>query len=226
MNKNVLLSGSLAVFLLFSGNQINAQTSECKVKIPAISGTYSGGCKNGLADGMGIAQGVDLYKGQFREGVPHGKGTYTWAGGTYYEGAWRSGLKDGKGKLVSRDSIVSGYWRAGTFVGKTTVPSYKVTRSLSVIRSTIIKSDCADNEIKMQFLRAGVANAGMSGFTLAYTSGNEFRAGSYIGLNNLQFPVDIKVTFNAYNFFRTAQYEVIFEFTINEPGCWNVNVSY
>jgi len=220
MNKNVFLSGSLAVFLLFSGNYVNAQTSECKVKIPAISGTYSGGCKNGLADGMGIAQGVVLYNGQFREG------TYTWAGGNYYEGSWRYGLKDGKGKLVSGDSTVSGYWRAGTFVGKTAVPSYKVTRSLSVIRSTIIKSDCADNQIKMQFLRAGVANAAMSGFTLAYTSGNEFRAGSYIGLNNLEFPVDIKVTFNAYNYFRTAQYEVIFEFTINEPGCWNINVSY
>jgi hypothetical protein len=226
MNKSVILSGSLAVILLLSGNHINAQTGECKVKIPGISGTYSGGCKNGLADGKGIAQGVDLYKGQFREGVPHGKGTYTWAGGTYYEGSWRYGLKDGKGKLVSTDSIVSGYWRADAYIGKEPVPSYKVTRSLSVIRSTITKSICADNKIKMQFLRAGVPNAGMSDFAFVYNSGIEFTTGPYVGLYNTQFPLDIKVTFRAYNYLRTAQYDVIFEFTINEPGCWDVNVSY
>ena len=51
MNKNIILSGILAGFLLISGIHVNAQSIECKVNLPAISGTYSGGCKNGLANG-------------------------------------------------------------------------------------------------------------------------------------------------------------------------------
>jgi len=226
MNKSIILPGILAGFLGISGIPINAQSIGCKVNLPDISGTYSGGCKNGLANGKGIAQGVDLYTGQFREGLPHGNGTYTWSDGTYYEGTWRYGLKDGKGKLVYKDSTLSGYWKADVYVGRALITSYKVTRSQSVIRSTILKSEGAVNEIKMQFLRAGVANAGMSDFTIVYSSGEEFRTGPVIGLNNPHFPVDVKVMFRAYNYFHTSQYDVIFEFTINEPGTWDVNVSY
>lgn len=226
IKKNLILSGSLAAFLSISGIHVNAQTGECKVNLPAISGIYTGECKNGLASGKGIAQGIDLYKGQFREGLPHGKGTYTWSDGTFFEGTWKYGLKEGKGKLVSEDSTVTGYWKADSYAGKALIASYKVIRSQSVTRSTISRSKGADNQIKMQFLRAGVANAGMSNFTLAYTSGSEFRSGPVIGLHNPQFPVDVKVTFRAYNYLGTAQYDVIFEFTINEPGSWDVSVSY
>ena len=51
--------------ILFPGVHVYAQQTDCKVTMPKLSGTYTGGCKKGLAQGKGIAQGVDRYEGQF-----------------------------------------------------------------------------------------------------------------------------------------------------------------
>ncbi|MCK7532484.1 MAG: hypothetical protein MZV63_16355, partial [Marinilabiliales bacterium] len=51
-------------------------------------------------------QGVDNYSGNFRFGLPHGTGIYTWANGSRYEGNWSKGMKDGAGKMVTRDSCL------------------------------------------------------------------------------------------------------------------------
>ena len=82
--------------LFISCNSVNAQQKECKVTVPALSGTYSGGCRNGLAHGKGTAQGIDFYEGQFSKGVPSGKGLYRWKDGLY-EGEWVNGLRRRKG---------------------------------------------------------------------------------------------------------------------------------
>lgn len=44
-----------------------AGQSECKVLLPALSGSYEGGCRKGLADGDGVAIGTDTYKGSFKK---------------------------------------------------------------------------------------------------------------------------------------------------------------
>ena len=44
----------------------------CKVLMKEISGSYSGECKKGLADGKGEAKGVDRYIGAFKKGLPDG----------------------------------------------------------------------------------------------------------------------------------------------------------
>ena len=36
---------------------------------------------------------------------------YKWADGTYYEGHSENGNRDGSGKMVYRDSTVTGYWK-------------------------------------------------------------------------------------------------------------------
>jgi len=100
----------LIVVLIF-GNYVYAQQNDCKVTIADISGSYSGGCKNGLAHGKGVAQGIDRYEGQFMKGKPDGKGIYKWANGTSFEGQWKNGMREGMGKMVYSDSVVTGYWR-------------------------------------------------------------------------------------------------------------------
>jgi hypothetical protein len=225
-NKGKVSAGMLAVILFAAGFYINVQDKGCIVKLPGISGTYSGDCKNGLAEGRGVAQGMDKYYGQFNDGLPDGKGTYTWADGTYYEGQWKNGLKEGKGKMVYKDSTVSGYWKYDKYVGEKLIPPYKITRSMSVARSSFTRLPGANNYVTIKLTRGGNENADISDFTIAYSSGVEYYKGSTIGIQNAIFPLDVTVKFRAWNNFHTAQYDVHFEFVINEPATWDVIISY
>lgn len=88
--------------------------SDCEVKLKAISGTYTGECKKGLANGVGKAVGTDQYEGEFKKGLPHGNGIYTWADGNQFKGKFSKGEKKGKGVLTMKtvagnDSIVTGF---------------------------------------------------------------------------------------------------------------------
>jgi len=113
-----MLKMLLSILILSSGYLVHSQQSDCKVIKAEISGTYEGGCKKGLAQGNGIAQGIDRYEGQFIKGLPSGRGTYKWASGVYYEGEWKNGLREGEGKMVYPDSIVSGIWKEDKYTGK------------------------------------------------------------------------------------------------------------
>ncbi|KAK4784774.1 hypothetical protein SAY86_019142 [Trapa natans] len=66
----------------------------------------------------------DIYIGNFKGILPHGKGKYTWLGGTYFEGDWEDGKMHGKGQLVwpsgaRYDGDISGGYLHGfgTFTG-------------------------------------------------------------------------------------------------------------
>jgi hypothetical protein len=64
------------VLLIITGSNIYEQTGDCRVAKASISGSYTGGCKNGLAQVKGVAQGIDRYEGQFVKGLPSGTGIY------------------------------------------------------------------------------------------------------------------------------------------------------
>lgn len=51
-------------------------SNSCEVTKAGISGWYSGSCKDGFADGEGVAVGVDRYSGTFKNGVMEGTGVY------------------------------------------------------------------------------------------------------------------------------------------------------
>jgi hypothetical protein len=71
-------------------NRIPAEAAKppilCFVVDPDLQGSYAGGCINGKASGKGRAVGRDTYEGEFSEGAPNGKGTYTWGPGTKWSG--------------------------------------------------------------------------------------------------------------------------------------------
>jgi len=213
------------MLLLFPGNLIDLQDSECKVSMPRISGTYKGECKKGLAHGRGIAQGIDSYEGEFRRGLPEGRGVYRWADGTFYEGYWKRGLREGAGKMIFPDSTITGFWKADKYAGKEEIKSYEILYSLYVARSTFTKSNSSLHQVKVRTTQAGGDNTTRSDFSMIYSSGDEFRMGNVNGIQNLSFPVTVKVTYVSWNMLHTVQYQVTFEFRINEPGCWDVNIS-
>jgi len=219
------VKGVLLLIAIISGTYVHAQPSTCKVLMESISATYSGKCRKGLAHGMGIAQGIDHYRGQFNKGLPNGQGIYTWSDGSYYDGQWKAGMKEGKGKMIFADSVVTGFWKNDQFVGEMVDAPYKVIYSLSVPRYSFSKSSPAGYLIRLRIMQGGSDNATIEDFSLAYTSGDEYRNGPYFCVQNITFPVDVKVKYRAWNQLRTSQFNVIFEFTISEPGTWDVTIS-
>lgn len=87
-------------------------TTMCKVLDQDIAGSYSGGCKDGLAHGEGVAKWVDEYRGMFVDGKIHGKGTYAMKDGHKYVGDFVDGKHHGKGTFT----LTSGDKYEGDFV--------------------------------------------------------------------------------------------------------------
>jgi hypothetical protein len=91
--------------------------AQCRVLDPELQGTYSGGCRDGLAEGVGEATGMAQYKGEFRVGRKHGKGVKTWPSGDRYEGDFVADRKEGTGTYV---------WGPGsTWAGEKYTGSYR-----------------------------------------------------------------------------------------------------
>lgn len=85
---------------------------------------WSGGCKDGYAEGTGILQwsyGLweeDRYEGSLKRGLPDGFGSLQNRDGTLYQGGYRAGKRQGKGIVVSsKGSKLSGMYEAGVLSG-------------------------------------------------------------------------------------------------------------
>jgi hypothetical protein len=215
----------LFVILLFAGGYVSGQSSDCKVLIPAISGSYTGECKKGLANGKGVAQGIDHYEGHFSKGLPDGNGIYKWADGSYYDGGWKNGLKDGQGTFVKGDSTLTGIWKDDHYEGKKLTPPYKIISARNVSRYTISKSIESENGVKVKLLLGGRDNSEVDDFSMASSNGSEYRNMGIYGIQNSSVPVEVTIRYTTWNQLHSVQYEVLFEFTITAPGTWNVTLS-
>ena len=59
------------------------------------------------------------YKGEWKNNMYHGQGTYTYYNGNKYEGEWKDGHKHGQGTFTYFDGrIVKGLWKNDEFVGE------------------------------------------------------------------------------------------------------------
>lgn len=74
---------------------------------PELQGYFSGGCRDGLADGYGEARGIAQYQGSFRSGQKHGRGVMVWPWGDRYDGEFVRDAIEGNGHF-SRSSTGSG----------------------------------------------------------------------------------------------------------------------
>lgn len=87
---------------------------------PGDSISWSGGCRNGHAQGPGVLQWftdgkpASRFEGDYRDGLLDGKGIYTFANGARYEGEYRDDLRHGRGVLIEPDGTrYDGEWRLG-----------------------------------------------------------------------------------------------------------------
>ena len=213
----------LLFVMIFIANYSIAQ--ECKVLKTEISTSYQGECKNGMAQGKGIAKGQDSYDGEFNKGLPDGDGTYIWANGAIYKGNWKKGMRDGKGSYVwhtaNGDSTLAGVWRKDKYLG-TGIPPYRVLQAESVPRYTISKGLAVGNKITFRFIRGGKSTSQVNNLNVTLSSGNENLVGTYLEIKDAVFPVSIKLNFSVPNLLNSYEYNCIFNLTINESASWDV----
>jgi hypothetical protein len=178
-----------------------------------------------LANGKGIAQGIDHYEGQFIKGLPSGRGTYRWASGVYYEGEWKNGMREGEGKMVYPDSTVTGFWKEDKYQGDKPIQPFKIITSMSVSRYSITKAADKNDGVRIRLMQGGLNNISIEDFSLVYDSGSEYRSGNYYGIESVKFPLNVKVKYRSWNQLMTTQYNVIFEFVIYQPGSWEIVIT-
>lgn len=228
MKKLILFVLMLPVSSLFT--VIFSQTS-CKVLIPAISDSYTGTCKQGLADGKGEALGIDQYNGDFRKGLPEGTGVYIWQTGEKYEGSWKKGLKDGEGKYTfkyeGRDSILIGIWKEDKYVGIKTVAPYVVQYLSGISRVSCIRAGEVPY-VNYKFSRAGgkAEENDIMNLTFQGSTGQESIQSNFVGFEQVTFPFEGKVRFEAPNTLNTATVNCELRLLINQPGSWTVTINF
>ena len=91
---------------------------------PNERATWSGGCRNGYADGDGVLQWIEddqpqsRYEGHMTVGRPDGHGVYVYAEShTRFEGEFRNGRRHGRGTLTqSYGTRVTGLWDKGVLL--------------------------------------------------------------------------------------------------------------
>ncbi len=213
--------------------------NNCKVLKPGIDSIYAGDCKQGLANGQGVASGIDWYNGEFKKGLPEGTGTYIWNNGDKYEGEWKKGLREGSGKFTTkyhgRDSIVSGTWQSDKFIGEEIIKPYAVLFRNGVTRVSCIRTGDQPSRVSYKFTRGGTSSehtSPISNLLLQGSSGNESSSTNYFGFDDVTFPFEGKITFSAPSALSspgaanavTLNYEL--DFVINQPGAWMVTIFY
>lgn len=204
----------------------------CKVLLPRIGDSYTGECKQGLANGTGEAFGVDQYKGEFRKGLPEGTGTYVWQTGDKYEGAWKNGLRDGNGtftfQYMGKDSVLTGAWKEDKFIGKKELAPYVIQYRSNIGRISVLKMGDHLNYVRIKFSSGRDENSmyNVSGLTLQASSGTETLSGNFNGFENVTFPFECKARFSVPSQFNTSLLNCELRFLINEPGAWTVTIFY
>lgn len=110
--KLILVAALAAPFVVFA-------RSPCRVLDPELQGSYDGPCREGLADGHGVAQGYARFEGDFIAGRKHGRGVKSWPNGDRYEGGFFEDHKHGSGTYT---------WGAGPWRGERYSGQYRLDR--------------------------------------------------------------------------------------------------
>ncbi|MDP3353762.1 MAG: hypothetical protein Q8S44_08485 [Flavobacteriaceae bacterium] len=225
--KKFIVTLFLISISLFINESIFAQ-SNCKVLNESINQTYEGKCKKGLAHGKGVAKGIESYEGNFKNGLPHGNGTYYYQDGSFYTGDWKNGMKSGEGKLVSnsngKENKKVGIWEKDVYVGEIPPISYQIKYKLGVDRFSLSKDGDKQQRVLIQFFQNGGVNTSVENVRLEASSGRQVSIPNFHGFEYIEFPFVCKISYSTLNKFRTSRNEVKFEFVINEPGEWSLDL--
>lgn len=181
----------------------NAQTDSCKVLLEKISGKYTGKCLNGLANGKGKSIGEDTYIGNFKDGMPDGKGKYLYKNGDIFQGYWKNGFKDGKGKFTysinGEKYILNGYWKNDEYVGFTEPGiAYRVTSSLGIMNYNIEKnvSDNKNDKNITFSIKSAFTDFAPTDLKIDISSGQIIRNGKKFSITQYFCPLHCEISYS------------------------------
>jgi hypothetical protein len=114
-------------FIQEKANQAECQGGDIKTESNCFStltiadgGNYVGEYKDGKPHGVGTFTSAygDKYVGQFKDGKSNGQGTYTYSNGDKYVGEYKDSKPNGLGTLYASNGSVTrqGIWAEGNFV--------------------------------------------------------------------------------------------------------------
>ena len=230
MNIPVSKHLQLLTFLLLlniSAAFAQAKDSTCRVLLNEISGSYKGGCKNGLANGRGTASGEDTYTGAFLNGLPEGKGTYQYRNGNEFVGNWKNGLKNGKGEfryiVNGKATVVKGYWKDGDYAGtQKPADDFRITNKSGIDNYTIRKTSETENLIEISFEK--VMRKYIPGdLTVNITSGYTTEQNLKILVQDCTYPAECTLHYTIPR--SGGLWQCNFTFIILKPGKYEVFLS-
>jgi len=214
------------IILVLSPELIFGQ-KKCKVLLPSISDSYVGRCKKGRAHGKGVAKGIDTYDGRFFKGYPNGVGKYTWASGDEYVGEWEFGKRNGEGifkfQYGGKDSIQAGIWKDDIYIGPVPPPP-SIRQSRNVQNYSFIKHG-DQSKMNIDIYMNGSVNSTIENLKIISSNGSYQIIGKTIVFDNVMYPSTFKITYRTWNKMHSAQLDVVFEFTMNEPGDWHLRLT-
>jgi radial spoke head protein 1 len=230
--KNIL--SFIAIIILLSN--VSMGQNSCRVLFERISESYEGECKDGFANGEGVAMGVDQYEGKFKNGYPHGKGTYRWSTGEIYTGEWKMGKRNGEGTYTYQtDSMtedMSGIWENDIYQGiKAEKP--KIISKKNIVRA-VFKRLGDGNEIRVNIYVTGSQVRDATDVSITATNGVPFSSGSTIGYGNIEFPFKCTVSYCLWAGYLSNHKEFkdsynkersYIEFEITQPGRWQLDLN-
>ena len=221
----------MSLLIITSSSELIAQ--DCKVLDPNLEGVYTGECKNGKAAGLGKAVGKYTYEGEFKAGLPDGKGEMTDDRGILFKGNFKKGKRDGEGILYLKDSIQNGFWKNDKYIGLFEAP-YKVVNKTFMVSSLSVTYDnpntsnnntielniesvsggtysVLQGEIPKPVLKESIFNKGSYLQMISVT--NEQKRNTYI-FQNTSYPADVIFKIN------NEEVEIVF----NEAKNYKVNL--
>jgi len=164
--KPFLFATILCTSFLLNSSLLAQKDSTCKVLSGNLSASYTGECRNGLANGQGQAKGTHRYTGMFKNGMPDGTGTYYYDESQYYEGSFQNGIKEGKGEMHylkkgAADSVIKGFWSGDEYRGKK-YTTYYFSTTEQFDRTDINPSAASGNTVTIEIETTSGSPSGSS----------------------------------------------------------------
>lgn len=222
MKKKIILFSAFLV-ILFNGF---CQSIVGPVLKPEIAEKYEGEMKKGLASGKGTATGTDTYTGHFTQGLPDGQGIYTFKNGDVYQGAFKNGIMEGKGimttKINGKDSIVTGYWDTGKYIGKKRIDPYEISNKTGSAQEHLSLTG-EGNTVEISVFDPFNRNIGAQ----IFIEGEYVQKSSYGReyFEDVKFPILFDIKYSCSNKLGTGIVSSTIRIKINKSGKWILKVT-
>lgn len=235
MKKLALLVVLIIAFSIHGFSQF-----DCKVLVEKLQGQYNGDCKRGLASGEGSAKGIDTYVGDFRKGLPHGFGVYSFEDGSNYIGNYKKGKMDGYGLLniiTQSGDLVQNYglWLADSLVIPNDTKALfhvKQRKGIHVISPSVDRGVSVQKQVWIKFYIDGVPDKSVIMEKAEISSGKqkntaERSLNTLVAFENIEeFPVTIKLQYQIRKTNQFVMVDCVAEFTLFTPGLWEIDMNH